>query len=110
MSTSTLDKHSAALDAAEDTTGHLITVTFRIRRFNPEVSDQAGWQDFRFEIDPKERVVVISTANGLKFTDFKIRYHENTLDSVSAHLANRPVELANDFDTVRRVIDAAVSG
>jgi threonine synthase len=64
----------------------------------------------RGQIDPKERVVVISTANGLKFTDFKIRYHENTLDSVSAHLANRPVELANDYDTVRRVIDAAVTG
>jgi threonine synthase len=64
----------------------------------------------RGQIDPKERVVVISTANGLKFTDFKIRYHENTLDGVSAHLANRPVELANDYDTVRRVIDAAVSG
>jgi threonine synthase len=64
----------------------------------------------RGEIDPKERVVVISTANGLKFTDFKIRYHENTLENVSAHLANRPVELANDFDSVRKVIDAAVSG
>jgi threonine synthase len=60
-------------------------------------------------IAPKERVVVVSTANGLKFTDFKIRYHENALENVSAHLANRPVELKNDFDLVRRVIDAAVS-
>jgi threonine synthase len=64
----------------------------------------------RGQIDRNERVVVISTANGLKFTDFKIRYHENTLENVSAHLANRPVELANDYDTVRRVIDAAVAG
>ena len=28
------------------------------------------------QIGPRERVVVISTANGLKFTDFKIAYHE----------------------------------
>jgi threonine synthase len=59
-------------------------------------------------IDPKERVVVISTANGLKFTDFKIRYHENRLENVSAHLANAPVEIASDYDSVRRVIDAVV--
>ncbi|KUH35966.1 MULTISPECIES: succinate dehydrogenase iron-sulfur subunit [Streptomyces] len=34
-----------------------ITVTFRIRRFNPEVTDEAQWQDFTIEIDPKERVL-----------------------------------------------------
>jgi threonine synthase len=59
-------------------------------------------------IDPKERVVVISTANGLKFTDFKIRYHDRALDGVSPAYANRPVELPNDFDAVRRAIDASV--
>ncbi|MFI9047760.1 succinate dehydrogenase iron-sulfur subunit [Streptomyces sp. NPDC053427] len=57
MSTPTLDKHSAALDAAEDGESHLITVTFRIRRFNPEISEDASWQDFQLEIDPKERVL-----------------------------------------------------
>lgn len=57
MSTPTLEKHSAALDAAENTAAHLITVTFRIRRFNPEVSEDASWQDFQLEIDPKERVL-----------------------------------------------------
>ncbi|WP_310722579.1 succinate dehydrogenase iron-sulfur subunit [Streptomyces sp. N2A] len=34
-----------------------ITVTFRIRRFNPEISEDASWQDFQLEIDPKERVL-----------------------------------------------------
>ncbi|MFF8598516.1 succinate dehydrogenase iron-sulfur subunit [Streptomyces sp. NPDC015232] len=34
-----------------------ITVTFRIRRFNPEISDAAVWEDFQVEIDPKERVL-----------------------------------------------------
>ncbi|MFI6768374.1 succinate dehydrogenase iron-sulfur subunit [Streptomyces sp. NPDC050355] len=57
MSTPTIDEHSAALDAAESTASHLISVTFRIRRFNPEVSEEASWQDFQLEIDPKERVL-----------------------------------------------------
>ncbi|MGW1197270.1 succinate dehydrogenase iron-sulfur subunit [Streptomyces sp. NPDC002536] len=52
MSTATLDKLEA-----EAQTSHNIKVTFRIRRFNPEVSDEAIWQDFELEIDPKERVL-----------------------------------------------------
>ncbi|MCW2870390.1 succinate dehydrogenase iron-sulfur subunit [Actinacidiphila oryziradicis] len=57
MSTPTLEKHSSALDAAEDSASHLITVTLRIRRFNPEVSDEAVWVDYLLDIDPKERVL-----------------------------------------------------
>ncbi|AJT64839.1 succinate dehydrogenase iron-sulfur subunit [Streptomyces chattanoogensis] len=57
MSSPTLEKHSAALDAAENTASENITVTFRIRRFNPEVSEEATWQDFQLELDPKERVL-----------------------------------------------------
>jgi threonine synthase len=60
-------------------------------------------------IDPKERVVVVSTANGLKFTDFKIRYHERALEGVEGNYVNRPVELPNDYDAVRRAVDAAVA-
>ncbi|MFI1796741.1 succinate dehydrogenase iron-sulfur subunit [Streptomyces sp. NPDC020379] len=52
MATPTLDKLEA-----DSTTSHLITVTFRVRRFNPEVSAEASWQDFQLEIDPKERVL-----------------------------------------------------
>jgi succinate dehydrogenase / fumarate reductase iron-sulfur subunit len=52
MSTTTLERMAAASAAS-----HLITVTFRIRRFNPEVSDEAVWQDFEIDIDPKERVL-----------------------------------------------------
>jgi threonine synthase len=51
--------------------------------------------------------VVVSTANGLKFTDFKIRYHERALEGMAAPHANRPVELPPDYDQVRRAIDAA---
>ncbi|MBY8883927.1 succinate dehydrogenase iron-sulfur subunit [Streptomyces sp. PTM05] len=58
MSTATVDNnHSAALDAAESTDAHLITVTLRVRRYNPEVSDQASWVDYKLEMDPKERVL-----------------------------------------------------
>ncbi|MBH1935917.1 succinate dehydrogenase iron-sulfur subunit [Streptomyces sp. AV19] len=52
MSTATLDKVEA-----EAASSPYITVTFRIRRFNPEVSAEATWQDFEVEIDPKERVL-----------------------------------------------------
>ncbi|MER5885532.1 succinate dehydrogenase iron-sulfur subunit [Streptomyces sp. NPDC001941] len=52
MATPTLDKLEA-----DSTSSHLITVTLRVRRFNPEVSEDAVWEDFQLEIDPKERVL-----------------------------------------------------
>jgi threonine synthase len=58
----------------------------------------------RGEIDPDARVVVISTASGLKFAEFKQQYHEQTL-GFPTPLANRPVQLPNDFDAVRRALD-----
>jgi len=51
----------------------------------------------RGEIRRRERVVVLSTANGLKFTDFKI-----------AASGNSPIELPNDYDAVRRTLQSAV--
>jgi threonine synthase len=61
----------------------------------------------RGQIGSHDRVVVISTANGLKFTDFKVGYHAGTLAGVSSRLANTPVELPNDYDAVCRAIDTA---
>lgn len=55
-------------------------------------------------IEPGQRVIVVSTANGLKFPEFKIRYHEGTLPEVHALHANRPVELAPDYDAVKRAV------
>ncbi|MFB7912406.1 succinate dehydrogenase iron-sulfur subunit [Streptomyces sp. NPDC056061] len=52
MATPTLDKVEAQSAASP-----YITATFRIRRFNPEVSDEVQWQDFQISIDPKERVL-----------------------------------------------------
>jgi len=54
---------------------------------------------------PEHRVVVISTASGLKFTDFKVGYHEQTLKDVVSRYANPPVELPADYDAVSAAID-----
>jgi threonine synthase len=59
----------------------------------------------RRDIAPDERVVVISTANGLKFTDFKVAYHEKRIPGVVSGRANQPVTVPNDYDAVRRAID-----
>jgi threonine synthase len=58
----------------------------------------------RGDIGPNDRVVVISTANGLKFPEFKQRYHDGVLP-VSSTFANQPVQLANDYDAVRWAVD-----
>jgi len=63
----------------------------------------------RGDIQPDDRVVVISTAHGLKFTDFKVGYHNSTLPDVVSRYRNPPVELPADYDTVRRTIDESVA-
>ncbi len=62
----------------------------------------------RGQITSSDRVVVISTAHGLKFTDFKVGYHEGTLDGVESRYANPPLELPADIDAVSEAIDRAV--
>jgi threonine synthase len=59
----------------------------------------------RGEVRRTDRVVVISTAHGLKFAEFKVAYHTNKLAGIQGRYANPPVELPNDFDTVRKAID-----
>jgi len=48
-----------------------------------------------------ERVVVISTAHGLKFVDFKVRYHRMELEGVESQFPNPPIELPANYQTVR---------
>ena len=55
----------------------------------------------RGTIRPSDRVVVISTAHGLKFVDFKVRYHEMRLDGIESQGPNPPIELPADYATVR---------
>ena len=59
----------------------------------------------RGEIRPTDRVVVISTAHGLKFTNFKVAYHDSSLQDVVSRYANPPVELPADVGAVRTAID-----
>ncbi|MDR3082151.1 MAG: succinate dehydrogenase iron-sulfur subunit [Streptomyces sp.] len=54
MATPVMDKAEAEAKAQASA---YITVTFRVRRFNPEVSAESTWEDFQLEIDPKERVL-----------------------------------------------------
>ena len=84
----------------------------------------------RGDVGRADRVVVISTASGLKFTEFKTTYHaQDSKDARDAKeprvfrpgeeargarsedralLRNSPVELAADYDAVRRAIDGDV--
>jgi threonine synthase len=55
-------------------------------------------------IGAKDRVIVISTAHGLKFTNFKIGYHEGKLEQVQSLRRNPPVELPPDVGAVRETI------
>ena len=64
----------------------------------------------RGEILPEHRVIVISTAHGLKFTGFKVGYHESSLEGVSPRHANPPLELPADPSIVRKTIDEALVG
>jgi threonine synthase len=63
----------------------------------------------RGEIKPSDRVVVISTAHGLKFTDFKVGYHDHALKEVVARHANPPLELPADCQAVSEAIDRAMT-
>lgn len=58
----------------------------------------------RGEIKESDRVVVISTAHGLKFTSFKVGYHEDNLPEVESRFANPPVYLPADAKTVKETI------
>jgi threonine synthase len=58
-------------------------------------------------IQAHERVVVVSTASGLKFTEFKVRYHEGALPGLSARHRNAPVELPADFGAVVDALKSA---
>ncbi len=63
----------------------------------------------RGTIKRHERVVVISTAHGLKFTEFKARYHERTLEGIDSQHANLPIEMGHEPEEVagaiHRVLD-----
>ena len=62
----------------------------------------------RGTISSSDRVVVISTASGLKFTDFKLGYHQRTLPGIVSTHPNLPTDLPNNYDAVRVAVDETV--
>jgi threonine synthase len=59
------------------------------------------------KIDRSELVVVVSTAHGLKFTDFKVDYHQGKLEFPSRY-PNRPVEVRASVDAVKDALRHAM--
>ena len=57
-------------------------------------------------IGNKRKVVVISTAHGLKFSSFKLKYHQNKLDGIHCEKPNTLVECDPDVDKIRKIIDS----
>jgi threonine synthase len=52
-----------------------------------------------------ERVIVISTAHGLKFTDFKLKYHTRKLKGIDSVHINEPIDVPAEYGKVVDVIN-----
>jgi threonine synthase len=59
------------------------------------------------KIDKSERVVVISTAHGLKFVEMKVKYHQKKLDFPCRH-ANQPIELPARLGAIKDILKKAL--
>jgi len=59
------------------------------------------------KIDKSERVVVISTAHGLKFVEMKVKYHQKEL-GFPCRYANQPIELPARLDAVKDALNKAL--
>lgn len=55
-------------------------------------------------IQKNESVVIISTAHGLKFTEFKVQYHKNELKGIHSDYKNEPIILPPDINKIKEVI------
>ncbi len=62
------------------------------------------------EIKSSDKVVVVSTAHGLKFSNFKLDYHKGSLQDINNKYANMPIELPADTAAVLKAIDQRISG
>ncbi len=56
-------------------------------------------------IKSTDKTVVISTAHALKFTDFKVAYHESNIEGVTSEYANPAVHLPASVDAVKSEIE-----
>lgn len=60
-------------------------------------------------IPASSRVAVISTAHGLKFAEFKSRFHQGQLPEVNPSLQNLPINVPADVRAVRAAIDGSIT-
>ena len=94
--------------ATEDEIAHAVALADRTGLFSCPQTGVALAALFklaeRSDVAATDRVVVISTANGLKFADFKVRYHAGQLPGIVSKAANRPVDLPDDTDAVLATI------
>lgn len=56
-------------------------------------------------IKKHERVIVVSTAHGLKFSDFKVKYHQSMLDDIQSKYANPPQLLPANYGAVMDIVN-----
>ena len=56
------------------------------------------------QIKKDDRTVVVSTAHGLKFTDFKVGYHDSNLPGITSEMANPAVNLPATAEAVKEEI------
>ncbi|MGA2863497.1 MAG: threonine synthase [Verrucomicrobiota bacterium] len=61
------------------------------------------------KIDKGERVVIISTAHGLKFVEMKVKYHQRELE-FACRQANPPLELPARLEAVKEALRRALAG
>lgn len=57
------------------------------------------------EISKTDRTIIISTAHGLKFSEFKVGYHEETLAGIESKYANKPIHLEANSEKVKEVLE-----
>ncbi len=56
------------------------------------------------KVSANDRVVIISTAHGLKFSEFKTKYHEKKLEGVTSRYANEIIHCAPDVEKVKAAL------
>ena len=57
-----------------------------------------------------ERVVIVATAHGCKFSQATIDYHGARLPGIAPRFANRVVEIAADAGAIERLLVPGVPG
>ncbi|PCJ52287.1 MAG: threonine synthase [Planctomycetota bacterium] len=60
-------------------------------------------------ISKGDRVVVISTAHGLKFSEFKTKYHEEKIEKVISKHKNAPIKTSADPEEIKQIIDEKIN-